>query len=287
LINLGVTAGGGTHLAGSLADLPYSLALVEQDFIVPEHVQSLIWEDLVPSLLTSAVVSRWWGVSQNEMHAVALYQRAGEALLAAAAQNADLRQQVMSILSDHMSPQRSERVEGALRSGRAELVLREVMPAETFSLAFDFHRKFPDRTSDLGADGKELEILIQLHPDEVSWERLSRDFGVSHPALAHTYGRELINGRFFPTYRDYSSRLLGESWESNNLYWARLADERGYPAVMLNRLVPELTRRMVEKLFASTLEDWRALSRAMRDTGEEFRLGKIASLQKGGADSRP
>ena len=48
-------------LSGSLADLPYVLAQVEQNFIVPENVQALIWEDLVPSLLASAVLPRWWG----------------------------------------------------------------------------------------------------------------------------------------------------------------------------------------------------------------------------------
>jgi hypothetical protein len=78
----------------------------------------------------------------------------------------------------------------------------------------------------------------------------------------------------------YSSRLLAESWDSNNLYWARLADEQGYPPVMLNRLVPELTYRMVEKIFATDFEDWPAMLRAMRETGEEFRQGKITSLPK-------
>jgi hypothetical protein len=49
----------------------------------------------------------------------------------------------------------------------------------------------------------------------------------------------------------------------------------GYSPVMLNRLVPELTRRMVAKIFATDFEDWQALLRAMRETGEEFRKGKI------------
>lgn len=281
LINLGVTAGGGAHLAGSLADLPYILAVVEQDFIVPEHVQSLIWQDLVPSLLTDAVVPRWWGVTQNELHAVALYQRSGETLLAAAAQNEELRKKVTNVLSERMAPQRSEKVENLLRAGQTESALDAVMPVESFFLAAEFLRRFPADVDHLGAPGRELAELIRLHPDEVKWERLSTDFGVSHPALAHTYAREFTNGRFFPTFRDYSSRLLAESWESNNLYWARLADELGYPPVMLNRVAPELTRRMIEKLFATTLEDWPALSRAMRETGEEFRLGKIAALQTG------
>jgi hypothetical protein len=78
---------------------------------------------------------------------------------------------------------------------------------------------------------------------------------------------------------------MAECWDSNNLYWARLADELGYPPVMLNRLVPLLTHRMVEKLFASNLEDWSAVSRAMRETGEEFRQGKILPLPKSGAVS--
>jgi hypothetical protein len=35
---------------------------------------------------------------------------------------------------------------------------------------------------------------------------------------------------------------------------------------------------MVEATFASHLEDWPAVLRAMRETGEEFRQGKIAAL---------
>jgi hypothetical protein len=280
LINLGVTAGGGTHLAGSLADLPYILAEVEQDFIVPSHVQSLIWQDLVPSLLTSAVVPRWWRVSQNELHAVALYQQLGETLLSEAGQNEELHHQVMSILSDHLSPRRLEQVEKAIASSDSGQILNTVMPSETFLLSAEFCRRFPERVGQSGKAGKELESLIRLNPEEASWGRLSQDFGVSHPALGHTYARELMNQRFFPTFRDYSSRLLGESWESNNLYWARLADEQGYQPVMLNRLAPQLTLRMVEKLSATTLEDWPALSRALRETGEEFRTGKAVSVPK-------
>jgi hypothetical protein len=286
LIDPGVTTAGGAHLAGSLADLPYVLAVVEQDFIVPEHVQSLIWQDLVPSLLTNAVVARWWGVSQNELHAAALCQRAGETFLTAATHDDELRQRVMSILSERMAPQRSEQMENILRSGDADEARETITPAESFFLTAESLRKFPGESAPLGAPGQELADLIRLHPDEVSWERLSRDFGVSHPALAHTYARELMDSDLFPVFRDYSSRLLGESWESNNLYWARLADETGYPSVMLNRMAPELTRHMVEKLFATTLEDWPALSRAMRETGEEFRQGKIASLPVPGAASQ-
>ena len=278
LFGVGSPAGGGAHLVGSLADLPYALATAEQDFITPENVQALIWQEMVPGLLASAIVPRWWGVSQNELHAVALYQRAGEELLTAAVKDEALRNKVIEILSSRMAPQRSQRVEQELRAGRVAELLPHLAPADTFYLTAEFRRKYPDQTEAWGAAGKELESLSRRYPQEVSWERVSRDFGVPHPVLAQSYARELLNLEPFPAFMGYSSRLLAESWDSNNLYWARLADEQGYSPAMLNRLVPELTRRMVEKIFATDFEDWPALLRAARETGDEFRQGKIARV---------
>ena len=83
LLGVGTPAGGGAYLMGSLADLPYALAMAEQDFIAPENIQALIWKELVPDLLVSATLPRWWAVSPNELHAAALYQRSGEELLIA------------------------------------------------------------------------------------------------------------------------------------------------------------------------------------------------------------
>jgi hypothetical protein len=237
--------------------------------------------------LTSAVVPRWWGVSQNELHAVALYQLAGEELLAAATQDEELRRQAMSILYERMAPRRSERVELALRAGHAAEVTAQLMPADTFYLAAEYRRRFPEHTNSFGSAWTELGDLTSKYPDEVGWDRLSRDFGVPHPAMAQNYGRELLNVPPFPAFMGYSSRFLAESWDSNNLYWARLADEKGYSPVMLNRLVPELTRRMVEKIFATDLEDWQALLRATHEAGDEFRQGKIASVSRTGDVSAP
>ena len=276
LFGRGWAASGGAHLAGSLADLPEVLAQVEEDFIVPENVQSLIWEDLVPCLLTSAVVPRWWHVTPNELHAVTLYQKYGEELLSGAARDEQLRQKVMSILDERLPPLRSQGVEEALREGRGAEAVTDLVPAETFYLATEFRRRFPG-ASGTGQAGQELDHLAQLYPKDVSPERLSQDFGSPHPALAQTYARELLNVRPFPTFLVYSSRLLAESWDSNNLYWARLADEMGYSPVMLHLLVPELTQTMVKKIFATDLEDWPSLPRALRETGDEFRRGKLAS----------
>ncbi len=287
LFGEGSPAGGGAHLVGSLADLPYVLAQVEQDFIAPENVQALIWRELVPGLLINATLPRWWGVSQSELHAITLYQRSGEELLTASVEDPQLRTKVMTILSDRMNPQVSAQVETALVTGRLADVDPQMTPADSFYLAAEFRRRFSGQTDSLGPANQELESLSSRNPTELSWDRLSQDFGVPHPILAQSYSRELLNLKPFPAFEGYSSRLLAETWDSNNLYWARLADEKGYSAVMLNALVPQLTHRMVEKIFASDFEDWPAMLRAMRETGEEFRQGKIASLSTGVAITQP
>ncbi len=285
LFGEGSPAGGGAHLVGSLADLPYVLAEIEQDFIVPENVQALIWRELVPGLMTSAVLPRWWGVGGSELHAITLYQKTGEELLTSAAQKPELREQVLTILADRMTPQRSERVERALRAGHADEALLQVTPADTLYLAAEFRLRSPNVKDAWGSAGKELDSLAQEHAHEIEWTRLSRDFGVPHPTLAQTYTRELLNMAPVPAFAGYSSRLLAESWDSGNLYWARLADETGSSPETLNRLVPELTRRMVEKVFATDFEDWPALVRALRETGDEFRRTGVASVTAGGNSS--
>jgi hypothetical protein len=278
LFGTGYPAGGGAHFVGSLADLPYALADLEQDFIAPKNVQALIWQELVPSLLTSATLPRWWNVSPDELHAVTLYQRTGEELLSASSQDGKLRDEVVTILSDRVLPQRLQQMEDAMRAGQISDMLAKVTPADTFYLSAEFERRHPDELASSGPASEELRNLQRQHPQQVNWRRLSQDFGVPHPTLNYTYARELLNVPPLPAFSGFASRLLAESWDSSNLYWARLADETGYPPVALNRLIPELTERMIEKIFATDLEDWPALLRALHETGEDFRNGKIASL---------
>jgi hypothetical protein len=275
LLGQGSPAGGGAHFVGSLADLPYALAELEQDFISPDNVQALIWKELTPEVLTSAILPRWWNVSPMEMHAIALYQRSGEELLTASAKNPELRSEIMNILSDRLLPQRSIEVEQALSTGRVSALLPEMMPADMFYLAAEFQQKYPDQTGASGSASQELQELCHQHSEQLNWKRLSHDFGTPHPSMAQNYGLELLNVAPMPSFAGYPSRFLAESWDSPNLYWARLADEGGYSPVMLNHLVPELTRRMVEKIFATDFEDWPALLRAMHETGEDFLDGKL------------
>ena len=277
LLGQGSPAGGGAHFVGSLADLPYVLADIEQDFIAPESVQALIWKELAPELLTSAILPRWWDVSPMELHAIALYQRTGEELLTASANDDELRNKVITILSHRLLPQRSTQLEQGLRAGRASEIIAQMMPADEFYLAAEFREKYPGQFVPFGTAAQELQTLCEQHSEQVNWKRLSHDFGTPHPSLAQNYGLELLDLPPMPPFSGYSNRFLAESWDSPNLYWARLADESGYAPVMLNRLVPELTRLMVEKIFASDFEDWPALLRAMHEAGEEFRQGKLAS----------
>jgi hypothetical protein len=276
LIGVGATAGGGAYLMGSLGDLPYALASAEGEFIAPKNTQALIWEEAVPELLASAVLPRWWLVSEDELHAATLYQKAGEELLAAAATDSNLRVKVLSILSDLMNPSRFEDTETALdNAGSRNDSGLPLLPAESFFLAREFRVRYIGQDTAFGSAGRELEQLARRNPAAVNPEQISKDFGVPHPTLALSSSCALFNMKQPPLYGGRASGLLAESWESNNLYWARLADEEGYPPVMLNLLVPALTRRMVVNIFASNIDDWQALSRAMQETGSEFRGGKI------------
>jgi hypothetical protein len=69
----------------------------------------------------------------------------------------------------------------------------------------------------------------------------------------------------------YSSRIMAESWESNLLYWADVGDQMGVSPSQLNVLVPEWTQKVVERIFASHLEDWPALLKSVRSVGDELR----------------
>jgi hypothetical protein len=286
MIGVGVTAGGGAYLLGSLADLPYALASMEQDFISPRKVQALIWREVVPELLVVSVLPRWWNVSQDEMHAATLYQRFGEELLIASASNAQLREKVLSIIAEDLSPARMEQASQSLQHPEdAAALVPSMLPAETFFLAAEFRSKFPDQAPQWGNAGRELEDLARKDPSHVSRERLSKDFGKPHPALAQNPACTLLNTGIFPASDAFEGRLFGESWESSNLYWARLADEKGYSPVMLNILAPDLTRQMVANIFATDIDDWQALLRAMKETGDQFRQGRI-TLHAASAEAR-
>ena len=276
LVGVGVTAGGGAYLLGSLADLPYALAIAEEDFIVPKNVQALIWREVVPNLLVGAMLPRWWTMDHDELHMAALYQRTGEDLLISSARNPDLRSNVVGILAERLPPVRLEQITTGLEQDRrVQDIVSEMPPADLFYLGFEFLRRYPDQISTWSPAGRELSGLCTKFPAYSKWERLSADFGVPHPAFRVTKSSALLNMKAISSFEGNAGRIFAESWESNNLYWARIADEMGYPPVEMNLLVPELTRDMITNIFASNTDDWPALLRAMHVTGEEFRKGRL------------
>ncbi|MGA7235273.1 MAG: hypothetical protein WBY44_06325, partial [Bryobacteraceae bacterium] len=86
-----------------------------------------------------------------------------------------------------------------------------------------------------------------------------------------------LNLRTFPTLMGYSSRIMAESWESNTLYWAGLADEINMRPSQLNTQIPQWTQKLVERIFASHLEDWPAVLKSLRLVGEDVRNGARAA----------
>jgi hypothetical protein len=263
----GWPANAGGRLIGSLAGLPYALAEAEQNFLIPKQTQALIWGDLVPQMILTATTPRFWSVTQAQMHYVGLHMRAAEALVAEASLNPALRQPVMEAVSSVVSPFRAAQTASAIAAGNVRGALDLLMPSELFLVA----QKAADKAPALNPAWQKIAQVRSANAAAVSPGMISRTFGSPKPTLANSYRQELLNLRTFPTLMGYSSRIMAESWESNLLYWAEIADEIGAAPAQLNLLVPEWTQKVVERIFASHLEDWPALLRSMHSVGDEIR----------------
>jgi hypothetical protein len=258
----------GGKLVGSLSGLPYALAEAEQNFLIPSREQALIWGDLVPQLLLTATIPRWWNVTPSQLHWVALHMNYAETLLAEAALDPQRRALVLEALDRRAPPARVRKVGLLLEQGQVQAALENVMPSEMFAIAGDLVSSEPRDQSSLAT---ELRRETQESPRQLSYEAISRAFGTPKPTLANSYSPELLNLRTFPTLMGYSSRILAESWESNLLYYAALADQIAAPPGDLNVLVPQWTQQTVERIFATHLEDWPALLRSLRLVGDDVR----------------
>jgi hypothetical protein len=267
LFGTGWPANGGGRLLGSLSGLAYALAEAEQNFLVPSQTQALIWGDLVPQMILSAKIPRWWSVTPAQMHWVGLHMRAGRTLLAEAALDPGLRANVIETLGRHAPPARRAEVEQFLASGEVREALDRVTPAELYALAIEM----ADQRKESHPVSAEIQRLRSQAGAEVSAAAISRAFGTPKPTLANSYRPELLGLRTFPTLMGYSSRIMAESWESNTLFWAALADELHLAPAQLNVRIPQWTQQVVERIFASHLEDWPAVLRSLRLVGDNIR----------------
>ncbi|MCP5119173.1 MAG: hypothetical protein GY953_50880, partial [bacterium] len=257
----------GGRLVGSLGGLPYALAEAEQNFMIPEKEQALIWSDLAPQMILNAKIPRWWNVTASQMHWLALHQRYGESAIAEAAILPDYRKRVLEQLARQATPARVKKVEDNLNAGDITTALEFVTPSELFVLASALLEEHP--VDDVLA--AEIRRLEAADPERVNHQAISRAFGSPKPTLATSYRPELLHMRTFPTLMGYSSRIMAESWESNLLYFATLADELHLRPSQLNIYVPEWTQKTVEAIFATHLEDWPAVLRSLRSVGDDVR----------------
>jgi len=279
VVGSGWPASSGGRLVGSLNGLPYALAEAEQNFLIPSKEQALIWGDLVPQIVQSSKIQRFWNVSPVQMQWVAMHLRLSELMLAEAVMDDGLRDRVTRTLGQFAPPARARQVGEWLAEGRVKKALDNVTPSELFLLAREMHGAQAD-----AGDGMAQEIrkMAQAAPAVASYGAVSRAFGTSKPTLTNSYSPELLNIRTFPTLMGYSSRIMAESWESSLLYYAAIADSAYMMPSQLNVAVPEWTKSTVERIFATHLEDWPALLRSMRQVGEEVRAKAHKSAMAAG-----
>jgi len=260
-----ISAGG--RLIGSLVSLPYAIAEAEQNFLSPTREQALIWADLVPQLIADVTINRWHNIKPEQVRWVALHVRRGKDLIAAAALDPAVQGPVMEAYRRYSTPGRVEWLQDHLQSESFPKVIAEIPPAILYSLAEDpgLANLSPDSAS------RQITLLKQENANSVSPEAISRIFGTPKPTLTHSYTPGLLKLRTFPALMGYSSRILAESWESNNLYYAALADEMATPVAALDAYVPEWNRSTIENIFATHLEDWPAILRSLQTTGNNIR----------------
>ncbi|MCL4794633.1 MAG: hypothetical protein KJZ84_08725 [Bryobacteraceae bacterium] len=268
VLGTGWPSSAGGRLVGSLSTLPYALAEAEQNFLIPSREQALIWGDLVPQMLVSAKLPRWWRVTPGQTHWVGLHLRLGEAALAEAALSPAIRTDVLGLLDRFAQPARWKRVAAHLEQAQVAQAIEQVTPSEFYHLGALVIEKQLDVPGGLHA---KIAELANADPERHNHAAISAAFGTPKPTLANSLRPQLLNLRTFPTLMGYSSRILAETWESSNLFYAALSDELGYRPSQLNLLIPEWTQRTVEQIFATHLEDWPALLRSMHVIAGQIR----------------
>ncbi|MFN7920053.1 MAG: hypothetical protein U0Q16_08150 [Bryobacteraceae bacterium] len=281
VLGTGWPSSAGGRLVGSLAGLPYALAEAEQNFMIPTREGALIWGDLVPQMILSAKIPRWWNVTPAQIHWVGLSVRNGESLLAESTIDPKTREWFLQGLAKYAAPARVWRVGDALARGDVKTAIENVTASEFYQIG---HSGSASRSGDL--IGQAISELKSAAGKDVAPEAISRAFGTPKPTLTTSMRPELLNLRTFPTLMGYSSRIMAESWESSILYYVALADEIHMSPDRLNLSIPEWTQHTVERIFATHLEDWPALLRSLRAIGDDVRAKtrRPASAERAGAE---
>jgi hypothetical protein len=267
IVGSGWPSSTGGRLMGSLISVPYAIAEAEQNFLTPKREQALIWADLVPQMIVDVTVTRWRNVKPEQVRWVSLHIQRARSLLAAAALDPRLQARVFAALARFANPARMERLQDELNAGDFQKAVSEVPTSELYALAQDATVR--DISPDVASNA--IAAMAEEHNPDLTPSAIARSLGTPKPTLTHSYRPGLLYLRPFPALMGYSSRILAESWESNNLYYAALADETGVPVDQLDAYVPEWNRSAIENIFATHLEDWPAVLRSLQTVGENVR----------------
>lgn len=261
----------GGRLVGSLVTLPYAIAESEQNFLSPKREQALIWADLVPQMIVDVTVTRWRNVTPEQLRWINLHICRGESLLATAAMNSAVQTAVFGSYRRFAIPGRIEWLQDHLQSGDFKNAMAEIPTSALYALGMD------PRLANISPDIYSMEIaeIASQNDPSLSPEAIAHAFGTPKPTLTHSLQPGLLYLRTFPALMGYSSRILAESWESNNLYYAALADRTGIPVSELDCYVPEWNRATIENIFATHLEDWPALLRSLRTVGTNIQQQRV------------
>jgi hypothetical protein len=257
----------GGRLTGSLVNLPYAIAEAEQNFLSPKREQALIWADLVPQMIADVTINRWRDISSEQLQWVALNIERGKMLLAEAALNSEIKPVVLDSLSRYLPPNRVEWIASNMQPLGFGHALTEIPTSALYAIAVDPALKIFNADS----SSQELAVIAARQAPDLTPGAIARAFGTPKPTLTHSFQPGLLYLRIFPALMGFSSRILAESWESNNLYYAALAYEAGVPAAQLDNYVPEWNRAAIENIFATHLEDWPALLRSLDTLGTTVR----------------
>jgi hypothetical protein len=217
------------------------------------------------------------------MHWLALHVRYGTSLLAEAALDGTLRQPVLEVLREQASPARVHEIGRLLERGEAAAAIEDTTPSELLVLAKEMLVRHPESRDLLSA---KIRRISAEDPARINYASISSAFGTPKPTLASSYRPELLYVRTFPSMMGYSSRILAESWESNTIYFATLADELLLPPAELNFMIPQWTEAILEQIFATHLEDWPAVLRSLHHVGEAVRVKARTEDKAAGALAR-
>lgn len=254
----------GGRLTGSLVAVPYALAEAEQNFLSPKREQALIWSDLVPQIIIDETVTRWRNVTPEQLRWVSLHMERGQNLLAEATLHPALKPKVLAALANFLNPAGVEHIEDQLEAGNYKGAEQQVPPSELYALGSD--PALRDASPDMAS--MEIAALTAENRPDLSAAGIAHTFGTPKPTLTHSYQPCLLHLRTFPALMGYSSRILAETWESDNLYYAALADQAGIPMDRLSAYVRLWNQATVENIFATNLEDWPALLRSLHSVGD-------------------